>query len=92
MEIDITHVILKDPPTRTRPGGRIVRRAIQAWLEQNVGPYYGEDNTSLLRSVSVGVGWKFGTQTIDKNDTMSIKWIVDIADKRLAAMFMLRFL
>ena len=91
MIIDVTHVMLGDPPTRTRPGGRIVREAIRTWLEENVGQYYGEDN-QVDKSVSIGSGWEFGTYSIpNRANDISISWQVNIADERLALMFTLRF-
>ena len=91
MIIDVTHVMLADPPTRTRPGGKIARSAIRNWLEDNVGPYYGEDN-QVDKSVSIGSGWEFGTYSIsNRANDISINWQVDIADEQLALMFTLRF-
>ena len=91
MIIDVSHVMLGDPPTHRRPGGRIARQAIRNWLEDNVGEYYGEDN-QVDKSVSVGSGWEFGTYSIhNQAHDISISWQVDIADEQLALMFMLRF-
>ena len=91
MIIDVTHFMLGDPPTDRRPGGRVARQAIRNWLEDNVGPYYGEDN-QVDKSVSIGSGWEFGTySTPNRANDISISWQVDIADEQLALMFTVRF-
>ena len=91
MIIDVTHVMLGDPPTHRRPGGRIARTAIRNWLEDNVGEYYGMD-TVVGSDRAIGSGWEFGTSCESDDDgNLRIGWVVDIADEQLALMFMLRF-
>ena len=91
MIIDVTHVMLADPPTHCRPGGKRARRAIRAWLEDNVGQYYGME-IDAESDRDIGSGWEFGASCEDDgNGNLKIGWIVDIADEQLAVMFMLRF-
>jgi hypothetical protein len=95
--IDVTHVMLGDPPTHRRPGGRIARQAIRNWLEDNVGEYYSMDTVVGLSNLvgsgrAIGSGWEFGTSCESDNDgNLKIGWVVDIADEQLALMFALRF-
>jgi len=89
--IDVTHVMLGDPPTHRRPGGRIARQAIRNWLEDNVGEYYGMEPV-IGSDRAIGSGWEFGTSCESDNDgNLKIGWVVDIADEQLALMFALRF-
>lgn len=91
MIIDVTHVMLGDPPTHRRPGGKRARRAIRAWLEDNVGQYYGVE-IDAESDRDIGSGWEFGASCKDDgNGNLKIGWIVDIADEKLALMFTLRF-
>lgn len=92
MIIDVTHVMLGDPPTHRRPGGKIARLAIRTWLEENVGEYYGRETDSITSDREIGAGWEFGSSCEDDGKGyLKIGWIVDIADEQLATMFMLRF-
>lgn len=96
MIIDVTHVILGDVRPGGRAGGKIAQLSIREWLEENVGPYHGEDSREGPLDnwcVSVGSGWEFGTHaTTDSPDSiMTVSWFVDIADEKLATMFTLRF-
>jgi len=89
--IDVTHVMLGDPPTDRRPGGKVARLAIRTWLEENVGQYYGRES-GITSDREIGSGWEFGAfSEADDKGNLKISWFVDIADEQLATMFMLRF-
>lgn len=96
MIIDVTHVLLGDVRPGGRAGGKVAQLSVRKWLEENVGPYHGEDSRDGPLDnwdVSVGSGWEFGTHaTTDYPDSiMTVSWFVDIADEKLALMFTLRF-
>ena len=91
MIIDVTHIILGDVRAGGRVGGQAARAAIRAWLEENVGQYYGIE-TGITNERQIGSGWEFGSSCEDAGGGyLKIGWIVDIADPQLATMFMLRF-
>lgn len=91
MIIDVTEKIVGDARSGGRAGGKTVRHAIRIWLEENVGQYYGAE-IDAASDRDIGSGWEFGSSCeSDDVGNLKIGWIVDIADEKLALMFMLRF-
>lgn len=90
MIIDVTERLLPDNKGQVK--GRAAKTAaIRAWLEENVGQFYGIDS-QLESHTEIGAGWEFTAEHHDNIDgRLDIKWYVDIADEQLATMFALKF-
>ena len=65
-------------------------RALQAWLNDNVGEYYGPGIDGILR---IGSGWEILTSEEETDDgAVYITFIVDITDESKSTAFALRWM
>lgn len=68
--------------------GRI--KAVQQWLVDNVGQFYGRGEYRVLE---IGSGWEIkAVEDVSEDGTTYIEFVVDITDEAKATAFALRWL